>query len=391
MSPYFFVDLARKVAERRARGQPVISFAEGDPDLPMPESALARLLDTARDPLSHRYPDPDGIAEFRRAAADWYLHRFGVHLDPDREILPLIGTKEGIAHTPLALIDPGDISLIPDPGYPAYSIGTLLAGGQCYNMPLSEARGWLPDLEAIPSHILRRAKILWLNYPNNPTGAVAPAEFFNRVAEFASAHGILVLHDAAYTDISFDDYKPASFLQTAGGREVGLEFYSLSKTFNMAGWRVGVAVGRADLLQPLLVIKSHLDSGIPHAIQCAASEALRCDDSFIATRNNIYRARRDRLVHHLGELGLNVKRPLAGLYLWVQTPGGASSRDFADRLLDEAGVVVVPGDYYGSNGRGYVRFSLTLPDDQLEAGIEQLKQWQRRVRREGSEDALRLA
>jgi LL-diaminopimelate aminotransferase len=375
LPPYLFAEISRKIAEKRAQGVDVISFAVGDPDMPTPSHVIDALCQAARDPANHRYPETDGLPDLRRAIARWYEQRFDVSLDPDREVLPLIGSKEGIGHIALCFIDPGDLALVPDPGYPVYSVGTMFAGGDCYFMPLTEENDFLPDLEAIPEAVARRAKLMWISYPNNPTGAVAELDFFEQVVRFAKEHGIAVCHDAPYTEVAFDGYRPASFLQAAGAREVGVEFHSFSKSYNMTGWRIGMVVGNATMVDALMRVKSNLDSGIPQAIQRMAIAALEGPQDCIAEHNAIYQRRRDRLVAALARMGLRVRPPKASLYLWARLPEGRTSLEFASRLLDDIGVVVTPGIGYGPHGEGYVRLSLTIPDERLEEGLRRLAGW----------------
>ena len=376
LKPYLFVEINNKIAEKKARGEEVISFAIGDPDTPTPENIINRLCQSARDPANHRYPETVGLPELRQAIAGWYQRRFGVSLDADREVLPLIGAKEGIAHIALCFIDPGDIALVPDPAYPVYSISTTLIGGEPYYMPLTEGRNYLPDLDAIPEEVLKKAKLIWLNYPNNPTGAVAYLDFFNWVVQFAHQHDIAVCHDAPYTEIAFDGYRPISFMQADGAREVGVEFHSLSKSYNMTGWRIGMAVGNAEMIGALGGVKSNLDSGIPQAIQYAAIEALSGPQDCIADLNAVYQRRRDLIIEVLNDIGLKARPPKAGLYVWAKVPKGYTSMEFASDLLDKVGVVVIPGVGYGSNGEGYVRLSLTIPDAGLVKGLSRLAAWQ---------------
>ncbi len=375
LPPYLFVQISQKIAEKKARGERVISFAIGDPDLPTPENILRELFESARDPVNHRYPESYGLPAFRQAIAGWYGRRFGVDLDPDTEVLPLIGSKEGIAHIALCFVDPGDIVLVPDPAYPVYSIGTMFAGGESYAMPLKEERGFLPDFDAIPENVARRAKLLWLNYPNNPTAAVADAAFFRKVVDFALEYDLVVCHDAPYTEIAFDGYRPMSFLEVPGAKEVGFEFHSLSKSYNMTGWRVGMAVGNAGIRDALMRIKSNLDSGIPQAIQYAAIEALHGDQACIKDNVAVYSRRRDKMVSVLRELGLGVTTPKASLYIWARIPDGYTSADYAARLLDDTGVVVTPGTGYGQYGEGYIRLSLTASDEDIDVGLERLSSW----------------
>jgi LL-diaminopimelate aminotransferase len=373
LPPYLFAEISRKIAEKRSQGVDVISFAIGDPDLPTPEHIVESLRQASRDPANHRYPETEGLSELREAIARWYERRFGVSLDPQREVLPLIGSKEGVGHIALCFIDPGDVALVPDPGYPVYSVGTMFAGGEAYYLPLTEENGFLPDLDAVPSGVLRKAKVLWLNYPNNPTGAVADLEFFERAAAFASRNGLAVLHDGPYSEVAFDGYRPPSFLQADGAREVGIEFHSLSKSYNMTGWRIGMAVGNAEIIDALMRVKSNLDSGVPQAVQRMAITALEGPQDCIEEHNRVYQRRRDRLVAALQGLGLRLTPPKASLYVWARVPDGETSTAYATRLLDEAAVVVTPGIGYGPSGEGYVRLSLTLPDERLEEGVRRLE------------------
>jgi LL-diaminopimelate aminotransferase len=375
LPPYLFAEISRKIAEKRAQGVDVVSFAVGDPDMPTPSHVVDALCQAARDPANHRYPETDGLPDLRRAIARWYEQRFDVSLDPDREVLPLIGSKEGIGHIALCFIDPGDLALVPDPGYPVYSGGTMFAGGDCYFLPLTEENDFLPDLEAIPEAVARRAKLMWISYPNNPTGAVAELDFFEQVVRFAKEHGIAVCHDAPYTEVAFDGYRPVSFLQAAGARDVGVEFHSFSKSYNMTGWRIGMVVGNTTMVDALMRVKSNLDSGIPQAIQRMAIAALEGPQECIAEHNAIYQRRRDRLVAALAGMGLRVRPPKASLYLWARLPEGRTSLEFASRLLDDIGVVVTPGIGYGPHGEGYVRLSLTIPDEQMEEGLRRLAGW----------------
>ena len=373
--PYLFVEISRKIAQKRQEGIEVISFGIGDPDLETPGPVVDVLRTTAGDLPNHRYPESDGLPEFRKATADWYQRRFGIALDPDSEVISLIGAKEGIGHAAFCFIEPGDIALVPDPGYPVYSVGTWFAGGECHWLPLEEENGWLPDLDAIPDDVARQAKVMWLNYPNNPTGAVADISYFNQVVEFAKSYDLAVLHDACYTDVTFDGYRHPSFLQADGAMDVGMEFHSLSKTYNMTGWRLGMAVGNADMINGLLIVKSNLDSGVPQAIQYMGIEALNTTDDWIDERNAVYQRRRDRVLQVLSDIGLEFDPPKASLYVWARVPEGHSSGEFAEQLLDQCDIVVTPGAGYGSYGEGYIRFSLTIDDDQMEEGLKRLATW----------------
>lgn len=375
LPPYLFLEISRKIAEKRSKGIDVISFGIGDPDVPTPSHIIESLRRASLDPVNHRYPETDGLPEFRKAIAEWYGKRFGLSFDPNKEVLPLIGSKEGIGHMALCFLDQGDIALIPDPGYPVYSVGTMFAGGESYLMPLKEKKAFLPDLEAIPEEIARKAKLMWLNYPNNPTAAIAELDFFERAVFFAKEHDIAVCHDGPYSDVAFDGYKPVSFMQAKGAREVGVEFHSLSKTYNMTGWRVGMVVGNSKIVDALLRVKSNLDSGIPQAIQQAAITALRGPQDCIEEHNLIYQNRRDKIVSVLHNIGLKPMPTKASLYLWVKIPEGFTSTEFATRLLDETSVVVTPGIGYGRAGEGFIRFSLTLPDERVEEGLKRLVGW----------------
>ena len=375
LPPYLFVEIRKKIAARKAKGQDVVSFAIGDPDIPTPSHIIARLCQAAQDPANHHYPESDGLSELRQAIAKWYKNRFDVSLDANLEILPLIGSKEGLAHVALCFIDPGDIALVPDPGYPVYSAGTILAGGKPHYMPLTEKNNFLPDLKAIPFYVLKGAKLLWLNYPNNPTGAVADLDFFSRVVQFARQHDLAVCHDAPYSEVAFDGYQPVSFMQAEGAKEVGVEFHSLSKSYNMTGWRIGMVVGNAEMITALKTVKSNWDSGIPQAIQYAAIEALTGPQDCIPEHNTIYQRRRDLVIDMLNSIGLEAKPPKASLYVWARVPEGYNSVEFANELLEKVGVVVTPGIGYGENGEGYVRLSLTIPDAGLVKGLSRLAEW----------------
>ena len=375
LPPYLFVEINRKIAEKRASGEDIISFAIGDPDIPTPKHIIDQLCQAARDPTNHRYPETAGLPELCQAIAQWYQKRFGVTLDPGKEVLPLIGSKEGIGHISFCFIDSGDMALVPDPGYPVYSMSTLLAGGEPYFLPLTEENDFLPDLEAIPAKIVAKAKLLWLNYPNNPTGAVADIAFFQKAVSFAKKHDLAICHDAPYTEVAFDGYHPLSFLQIPEAIEVGVEFHSLSKTYNMTGWRIGMAVGNPRMIDALFRFKSNLDSGIPQAIQQAAIEALTSSQDCIAEHNTVYKRRRDKLVKALNDIGLRARPPKASFYIWAKVPDGYTSVGFTAELLDKANVAVTPGVGYGNAGEGYIRLSLTVADDRLDEGISRLLKW----------------
>jgi LL-diaminopimelate aminotransferase len=372
--PYLFVEINRKIAEQRAKGVDVISFAIGDPDLPTPAHIIDSLCRAAADPANHRYPETYGLPGLCKAIADWYEARFGVSLDwkPTSEVLPLIGSKEGIGHMSFCMLDPGDVALVPDPGYPVYSVSTLLAGGEAYYMPLFEKNGFLPDLDAIPGIVLKKSRVLWICYPNNPTGAVAGPDFFEKVVWFAKKHDIAVCHDAPYTEVAFEGYRPHSFLEIKGAKDIGVEFHSMSKTYNMTGWRIGMAVGDSKMIDALFRFKSNLDSGIPQAIQLAAIEALTGNQEDITDRNGKYQKRRDKLVSALESIGLKVTKPKAGFYIWAKVPDGYTSVQYVAELLEKASVAVTPGTGYGKSGEGYVRLSITQPDERLDEGIRRL-------------------
>lgn len=372
LPPYLFVEISRKIAEQREKGVRVISFGIGDPDLPTHPHIVDALHEHADVPANHRYPETEGLPELRECIARWMAQRFEVSLDPATEIVPLIGAKEGIANSALCFIDPGDVALVPDPAYPVYAIGTMFAGGTSHYMALTEENGFLPDLDAIPADVRQRARVLWINYPNNPTGALGDIEFFERAAQFGLENEIAVLHDNAYCDVTFDGYEAPAYLQAPSAKAAGMEYFSLSKTFNMTGWRLGWACGNAELVDPLLRVKSNIDSGIPQAIQQMAIAALDGDQSVIAANNAIIQRRRDKVVNALRSIGLEVTNPKASLYIWAKIPEGDTSADFAARLIEEQGVVVTPGNGYGPAGEGYIRLSLTLPDDEVDEGVERI-------------------
>jgi LL-diaminopimelate aminotransferase len=381
LPPYLFVEVNQKIAELQARGKDIINFTIGDPDLPTPSHIIEQLCQAAHDPVNHRYPETGGLPELRQAIAGWYERRFGVTLNPVKEVLPLIGSKEGIGHMALCLIEPGDMALVPDPGYPPFSLGTILAGGKPYFMPLKEENDFLPDFKAIPDEVADKAKLMWLNYPNNPTGAIAGLDFFERAVYFAQQHDLAICHDTPYSEVAFDGYKPPSFMQIPGAKKIGVEFHSLSKTYHMTGWRIGMVVGNADMVDALFKIKSNLDSGVPQAIQYAAVEALRGSQEHIAKHNAIFQRRRDKLVKVLNEVGLEARTPKATFYIWAKIPQGYTTIDFTKKLLDEVGIAVTPGTGYGGEGEGYIRFSLTISDDRLEEGVNRLLAWHKRRRR----------
>lgn len=375
LPPYLFVQISKKIAAKKARGEEVISFGIGDPDIPTPDHIIKELCRAAQNPANHRYPESEGLPELRQAVAQWYYKRFGVTLDPEKEIVPLIGSKEGIAHISLCMIDEGDIALVPDPAYPVYAIGTMLSSGRSYYLPLNEKNNFLPELDSVPADVLPRTRLLWLNYPNNPTSAVAGLDFFNKAVAFAKKHNIAICHDGPYSEVAFDGYRPVSFMQAEGARDVGIEFHSLSKSYNMTGWRIGMAVGNAQMIDALRRIKSNMDSGIPQSIQYMAITALTEAQDSIQEHNIIYQRRRDKIIQALKNLGIQADPPRASLYIWAKCPAGYTSAEFAEDLLEQVGVVVTPGNGYGANGEGYFRISLTIPDASLEKGLDKLAKW----------------
>ncbi len=380
LPPYLFVEINQKIADLQTKGKDIVNFGVGDPDLPTPSHIIERICQAARDPANHRYPETDGLLELRQAIAEWYERRFGITLNPAKEVLPLIGSKEGIGHIALCFVEPGDLTLVPDPGYPPFSLGTILAGGEPYSMPLREENDFLPDFGIIPDEVADKAKLMWLNYPNNPTGATAGLDFFEKAVHFAQQHHLAICHDAPYTEVAFDGYKPPSFMQIPEAKEVGVEFHSLSKTYHMTGWRIGMVVGNADIVNALFRVKSNLDSGIPQAIQYAGIEALRGSQEHIVERNTVFQRRRDKLAKVLNEIGLEARIPRATFYIWAKIPQGYTSMDFTKELLNKVGIAVTPGTGYGKEGEGYIRFSLTISDDRLQEGVNRLSSWQGRSR-----------
>jgi LL-diaminopimelate aminotransferase len=370
---YLFAELDRKKTALRAKGVDLIDLGVGDPDIPTPKRIIERMREAILDPRSHRYPSYEGLREFREAVSLWYERRFGVTLDPDNEVLTLIGSKEGIAHIPLAFIDPGAYSLVPSPGYPVYHAGTIFAGGRSFFMTLKEEGGFLPDLEQVPVAVAEAATLLFINYPNNPTAAVADKVFFAKVVEFARRYDLIVCHDAAYSEISFDGYAPPSFLEVDGAREVGMEFHSLSKTYNMTGWRLGFAVGNKEILAGLGKTKTNIDSGVFQAVQLAGIEALAGEQTEVEQMRALYQGRRDVMIRGLRAVGIDVTPPKATFYLWIKVLPGYTSVAFASRVLEEAGVAITPGSGFGEAGEGYVRLALTVPEARLEEAISRIQ------------------
>ncbi len=374
LPPYLFKEIDRKKAEIKAKGVDIIDLGVGDPDLPTPPHIIEEMKRAVDDPANHRYPSYSGMNDFKEAVADWYRERFGVHLDPAKEVVSLIGSKEGLAHLPLAFINPGDVALVPTPAYPVYHIATLFAGGESFFMPLVSKNHYLPDLNEIPQSVAERARLIFINYPNNPTAAVANHSFFERVVAFARKYQVAVCHDAAYTEMAFDGYRPPSFLEVEGAKEVGVEFHSLSKTYNMTGWRIGFAVGNEKVIQGLGAIKSNIDSGVFQAVQRAGITAIRGDQSCVRDMIGVYTARRDVMVEGLREAGFQVVSPKATFYLWVEVPQGYTSAQLAAKLLEDAGLVVTPGNGFGEPGEGYFRIALTQRRERLAEALGRLKE-----------------
>ncbi|MBI4011051.1 MAG: LL-diaminopimelate aminotransferase [Candidatus Rokubacteria bacterium] len=373
LPPYLFAEIDRQKKDARARGADLIDLGIGDPDLPTPPHVIDALTRAAREPKNHRYPDYEGLLAFREAAAGWYRTRFGVTLDPATEVLTLIGSKEGTAHIPMAFVNPGDVVLVPDPGYPVYAAGTWFAGGEPYFLPLRAERGFLPDLDAVSPDVLRRARMLFLNYPNNPTAAVATPEFFAEVVAFARRHGVIVCHDAMYSELAFDGYAPPSFLQVPGAKEVGVEFHSCSKTYSMTGWRIGFVVGNREVLAGLGRVKTNVDSGVFQAVQEAGIAALTGPQDYVTRIRATYGERRDVVVGGLRTLGLPVTPPRATFFVWAPVPDGSDSRKWASRLLQEVGVVVTPGVGFGAAGEGYYRIALTVDKARIAEAMDRLR------------------
>ncbi|MDQ2884970.1 MAG: LL-diaminopimelate aminotransferase [Chloroflexota bacterium] len=373
LPPYHFADAKKRIAERQAAGVDVISLSMGDPDLPAPPAVIERLCTALQETENHRYPEYRGMRALHEAIAAWFEQRFHVSLTPERDILPLLGSKEGLAYAAMSVLNAGDIALIPDPYYPVYVTACTTLNAQPYFLPLLEQNGYLPDLEHIPEEILARTRLLWLNYPNNPTAACAERSFFERAVEFARRHNIVIIHDMAYAEVYFDDFRPSSILEVPGAEEVAVELHSLSKTYNMAGFRIGMLVGNPVLVDAVGRLKSNIDSGIFRPVQYAAIEALRMPPSWLEQRNAIYQRRRNLLVAGCNQLGMRTQPTKAGLYVWSAVPKGFSARDFANWLFDETGVFVTPGTNFGAAGEGYVRISMTVPEERIETALARMQ------------------
>lgn len=373
LPPYLFAKIDQMKTAMQEKGTDLIDLGIGDPDLPTPPHIITALQDAAKDPKNHRYPSYSGMLEFRDAVSQWYQKRFQVTLDPRTEVISLIGSKEGIAHIPLAYINPQDCVLIPEPGYPVYNTATLFAGGNPYFMPLLKERNFLPDFSAIPEEVLRKAKLMYLNYPNNPTAAVADRSFFAEAVTLAREFQFVLCHDAAYTEIFFDGYHPGSILGIPGAREVAIEFHSLSKTYNMTGWRIGFAVGNPEAIAALGQVKTNIDSGVAQAIQVAGIQALLGDQTFLDEMRATYQERRDVLIVGLKEAGFEVTVPKATFYLWIKTPAGFTSEECTGHLLTNAGIVTTPGNGFGTSGEGFIRMALTVNKERCAEAVERIK------------------
>ncbi len=373
LPPYLFAQIDQKKREKLAQGVDVIDLGVGDPDLPTPKPIVEAMQRAVEKPEHHRYPSYEGMLSFRQAVADWYKRRFGVELDPQKEVVALIGSKEGIAHFPLAFVNPGDVVLCPDPAYPVYKIGTLFAGGEPYILPLKEENRFLPDFKSVPKDVLKRAKIIWVNYPNNPTSATATESFYKELIDWARENNIIVASDLAYSEIYFGNEKPMSILQIEGAKDIAIEFHSFSKTFNMTGWRLGMAVGNEKLIAGLGKVKTNVDSGQFQAVQEAGITALNLPEEELQKIRDTYKERRSAMVKALEEVGLKVYPSDATFYLWVKVPEGYTSAEFVSRLLDECGIVCTPGNGFGEYGEGYFRISLTVPTQRLLEAVERIK------------------
>jgi LL-diaminopimelate aminotransferase len=371
--PYLFAELERKISAKRDQGIDVISLGIGDPDLPTPDAVVEAAAAAVRDPSTHQYPSNQGSLEFREAAVDFYRDRFGVELDPASEVIPVLGGKEAVGHIALACLDPGDLCLSPEPGYPPYTSGPVFAGAEVHYLPLTEENAFFPDLDAIPAEVASRSNLLYLDYPNNPTGAIVPEGAFERAVAFARTHDLILVHDNAYSEITFDGYVAPSFLETPGAKDVGVEIFSLSKGWNMTGWRCGLVAGNAELIERYRGLKANLDSGLFEAVQRAAVAALTDERDFPRQMSEVYARRRDLLVDALAQIGLDVEPPKATPYFWVRVPEGHTSESFAALVLEQANVVVSPGPGYGPSGEGFVRLSLTVSDERLEEAVRRIE------------------
>jgi LL-diaminopimelate aminotransferase len=374
--PYLFARIDKKKAEARSKGMDLIDFSIGDPDIPTPPHIVKRMQEAAADPRNHQYPSYEGMPAFRKAVADWYMKRFGVDLDPNEEVVTLIGSKEGIAHLPWAYIQEGDVALIPSPGYPVYKITTLLAGGTPYILPLREENAFVPDFDVIPRDVKDKAKICFLNYPNNPTGAHGSDALYEKAVKLGRDNDILICHDAAYSEVTYDGHVARSILQFDKEKRYSIEFHSLSKTYCMTGWRIGFAVGNREAVQNLGKLKTNIDSGVFQAVQEAGIEALTGSQDSVEQMKTLFARRRDLVVDGLLAIGIKVPRPLGTFYIWAHVPKGYTSAEFAETLIEKVGVVVTPGSGFGEEGEGYFRISTTTDEDRIKEGIRRLKEFQ---------------
>jgi LL-diaminopimelate aminotransferase len=373
LAPYLFAEMERKISEKRKSGVDVISLGIGDPDLPTPAYIVDEMRRQVADPANDRYPSNWGHPEYAQAAASFYERRFGVHIDPTQEFMALLGAKEGLAHVCLSMLDPGDLALVPDPGYPVYAGGSILAGAEVRYLRLQPDKGFLPDLDDISEEDARRAKVLFIGYPNNPTAAVIEDDFFERVVAFAKRYDIAVIHDNAYSELTYDGYVAPSFLAVPGAKDIGVEFFSFSKPFNMTGWRTGFAVGNHDILEHLWRLKTNMDSGMFDALQRTSAFILNGPWDFVREMCEVYRRRRDLLAEALTSVGMRVPTIKGTIYMWVPVPVGYTSAGFSEHVLEQAGVVVTPGSGYGPAGEGFVRLSLTTPDDRIAEAVERIE------------------
>jgi len=373
LPPYLFAEIDRKKEAKQAQGIDVISLGIGDPDQPTPDNIVDAMAQAIRNPANHRYPSYYGAKRYREACSEWMRRRFEVDVDPDDEVVALIGSKEGIAHIFLAFVDPGDYTLVPGCGYPVYHTGGILSGGLSHFMPMTEENDFLADFESTPSDVLAKAKMMFLSYPNNPTSAIANEEYFDKAIAFAKEHDLLIVHDNAYSEIGFDGYRPSSFLERPGAKDVAIELFSCSKAYNMTGWRVAFAAGNSTAIKALGTVKSNIDSGVFTAIQDAAIEAMLGPQDITFQLSEIYQRRRDTVVEALANIGMHARTPKGTIYVWARVPEGYTSAQFASKVLDEANVIVAAGTAYGPSGEGYIRISLATPDDRLTEAIERIE------------------
>ena len=374
LPPYLFAEIDRKKEAKQAEGVDVISLGIGDPDRPTPKRILDAMADAIQNPTNHRYPSYAGSKQYREACAEWANRRFGLELDPATEVLALIGSKEGIAHLFPAFVDVGDYTLVPGVGYPVYHTGGILVGGKTHWMPMNDSNDWLADFDSTPADVLANAKMMFLSYPNNPSSAIAPVEYFDRAIAFCKQHDILLVHDNAYSEIGFDGYKASALLERPGARDVAIELFSCSKAYNMTGWRIAFACGNAEAIKALGTVKSNIDSGAFTAVQDAAIEAMLGPQDDVAEMSALYQKRRDLVMDALGSVGLSARCPKGTIYVWAKIPDGYTSAEYASEILDKAGVIVPPGSAYGPDGEGYIRISLTTPDDRLVQALERIRE-----------------